>query len=310
MKKCCLLFCIAVIPFYVCAENQIVDLGRFNFSLSPKILKDGSITDIGLGIMYTDTLGGELRFRNTNISKNEELLGVSDSLNAVTENSFELFILPIKYYVYKTASFRLWSGAGLYYNFNTLAEKGFFNMPALETMNPPRERVNSYTNNFSMHLLGPLADIGISYTADWFNVAFSGGIIPVFFLHSSQEISIVPLLDPNHAEFSQDTWGSPHFYVSLDSILFKYVNLVLLYDFAKLHYRTLDFNDNLKWITPERSIATQSFKIEASVLLPMGGNMRGQIGYGYTFDTTRIDAGVTISGNRQYLILTAKKINN
>jgi len=310
MKKFCLSLLITLFPFCVYAEDVSFDFGRFNFSLSPKILKDGSITDIGLGLMYTEKAGGQIRFRNTEISKNEELPDVADSLNAITENTLEFFILPIEYYFFKTASFRLWSAAGLYYNYNKLDEKGFFNMPELETMTPPRERVNSYTNDFSMHLLGPLADVGIAYMAKWFNISFSGGIVPIFFLHSSQKINMIPLLDPNHASFSQNTWGSPYFYLNLDSILFKYINLVLLYDFARLNYRNLDFDENLNWITPERMVVTQSFKIEASVLLPLGGNTYSQIGYGYTFDTTRLDSGVTVSGNRQYLILAVKKTGN
>jgi hypothetical protein len=36
-------------PLCVFAQNKWYDLGNFSFSLSPKILKDGSITDIGVG---------------------------------------------------------------------------------------------------------------------------------------------------------------------------------------------------------------------------------------------------------------------
>jgi hypothetical protein len=96
MKKLCLLLGIVILPY--CAQSQSFDFGRYNFSLSSKILKDGSITDISLGMMYTETAGGQLRFRNTNISKNEELLGVADSLNAITENINEFYLLPIEYF--------------------------------------------------------------------------------------------------------------------------------------------------------------------------------------------------------------------
>jgi hypothetical protein len=307
MKKLCLLLGIVILPYFAGAESQSFDFGRFSFSLSPKILKDGSITDIGLGYMYTEKTDGQLRFRITNISKNEELPGVADSLNAITENIYEFFLLPIGYNFLKTESSRFWGGAGLYYDYDKLNEKGFFNMPELEGMDPPRERVNSYTNNFSMHLLGPLADAGISFTAEWFGISFSGGIVPIFFLHSSQKMSMIPLLDPHRAEHSQDTWGAPYFYLNFDSILLKYINLVFLYDFAKLKYRTIDFDDYLNRITPESTVTTQSFMIEASVLLPLGGNMFSRIGYGYTFDTIQLDSDAAVSGNRQYLILTVKK---
>jgi hypothetical protein len=293
---------------YSHAENQGVDLGRFGFSLSPKILKDGSITDTGLNVAYTDTWSGEVRLRNTAVSKNEELQDVADSLNAVNENIFEVFFLPAQYHFFKTPAMRIRAGGGLYYEYDRLNEKGFFNMPELETLSPSKERVNSYTNKFSMHITGPLIDAGIDYNAKWFNVSLSAGIVPVFFLHSAQKTGIVPLLDPHYAEYDQNTSGSPYFYLSLDSVAFKYINIVLLYDFAQLNYKTIDFDSSLNWITPERKMITQSFKIETSMLLPLDGNIRAQIGYGFTVDFTRIDSGTAVRGNRHYLILTVKKI--
>jgi hypothetical protein len=181
-------------------------------------------------------------------------------------------------------------------------------MPELETLTPPRERVNSYTNEFSMHIIGPLIDADIDYNAKWFDVSLSTGLVPVFFLHSTQKMGMIPLLDTNYAEYDQDIWGNPCFYPSLDSILFKSINLVLLYDFAKLNYKVIDFGGSLNWINPEREMVTQSFKVEASALLPLGGNMSAPIGYGYTFVSTRVDSGTPVIGNRHYLILTVKKI--
>jgi hypothetical protein len=118
---------------------------------------------------------------------------------------------------------------------------------------------------------------------------------------------MVPLLDPHYAEYDQNTWGSPYFYLSLDSIIFKYVNLVLLYDFAMLNYKAIDFDSSLNWINPERKTVTHSFKVEASALLPLGGDIRAQLGYGFTFDSARVDSGTPVSGNRHYLIMTVKK---
>jgi hypothetical protein len=287
-------------------QNRRLPLGNFSFSLSPKILEDGSIIDIGAGLDYANRFRGELRFRNTITAKNEEAANVADSLNAVNENIFEVFFLPIEYAFVKTSSSRAWVGGGLYYEYDKLAEKGFFNMPKLETLNPPRERVNSYTNDFSMHIIGPLINAGIDFNTGWLNTSLSASIVPLFFLHSSQKMSIVPLLDPHYADFSQDTWGNSCFYTRLDSVFFKYVNLVLLYDVAQLRYQSIDFDDNFDWIHPESTALTQSLKIEASLLLPLGG-MSFQIGYGYTFDSTRFDSASPVTGNRQYLILTARK---
>ncbi|MDR0411864.1 MAG: hypothetical protein LBH75_07840, partial [Treponema sp.] len=58
---------------------------------------------------------------------------------------------------------------------------------------------------------------------------------------------------------------------------------------------------------PESAVLTQSLKIEASLLLPLGGGMSFQAGYGYTFDSTRLDSARTVDGNRQYIILCARK---
>jgi hypothetical protein len=120
---------------------------------------------------------------------------------------------------------------------------------------------------------------------------------------------MIPLLDPHYADYSQNTWGSPYFYMRLDSVFFKYVNLVFLYDVAQLRYQSIDFDENLDWIHPESTVLTQSLKIETSLLLPLGG-MSFQIGYGYTFDSTRFDSAPPVEGNRQYIILTARKAGN
>jgi hypothetical protein len=259
---------------------------------------------MGMGLDYTDQLRGELRFRNTISSKNEELAGLADSLNAVNENIFEVFFLPVEYAFVKSPSVRLWAGAGVYYEYDKLTEKGFFNMPELETIG--RERVNAYKNDFAMHIIGPLIDAGVDFNTGWLNTSLSLGIVPLFFLTTTQKMSIVPLFDPHYADYTQDTRGSPYFYARLDSTFFKYINLVLLYDTAQLQYKAIDFDDTLHWITPESTVLTQSLKIEASLLLPIG-NMSFQMGYGYTFDSTRFDSASPIDGNRQYIILTARK---
>jgi hypothetical protein len=284
--------------------------------LSPKILKNGSILDAGLGLSYTVRWGGEIRFRNTIITENKELAGVADSLNAVDENIFEIFFLPAEYSFIRTPKVRLWIGGGAYYEYDKLNEKGFFNMPELEAIG--RERVNAYTNSFSMHVVGPLIDLGFRFLvklfevdrfnigALGFDVTLSGGVVPVFFLASSQEMGMVPLLDPHDAEYDQTTTGSPYWYVSLNATLFRFINVVLLYDMSQLKYKNIGFDDNLNWITSENTVVTHSFKVEASLLIPLGG-MQAQIGYGYTFDSTRLGGETPITGNRQYLILTAKK---
>lgn len=308
MKRIFLLIVFLFLALTVYAQNSRFDIGNLSFFISPKIMNDGSITDIGLGYGYTEKLSGSLRFRSSITSKNEEIEDTEDSLNAVNEKIFEFYILPVEYYFVKTPGARFWAGGGLYYQYTILNEKGFFNMPSLELLIPPKERVNAYTNNLKMHLLGPLIETGVSHISEWFNISFSGGINPVFFLTSKQNMSMEPLISGS-AKYKQNTWGSPYFFFNLDGILFKYINLVLLYDFAALKYRIIDFNTSLEWINPEVSATVQSFRIEASLLIPLG-DMRAQIGYGWSYNKTQIENGVTSSGNKHYIILTAKKSGN
>jgi hypothetical protein len=283
-------------------------MGNVGFSFAPKILKEGSITDFAMSLQYTERLSGAVHLRYTALSKNEELLGVADSLNAVNEHIFEVFFLPVRYGWSITGNYSLSLGGGAYYEYDGLTEKGFFNMPSLENLG--KERVNAYTNEFSMHVFGPLIEGSFEYTAGWFALALSGGMVPVFLLGSSQNVGIVPLLDPSYAAYTQTTAGSPYFYANLDCTLFTFFNMAVLYDFVHLAYKTIDFDEQLAWYTPEQETRAQSLKLEASALLPLGGGLSFQIGYGYTFDWMQFDAASPSMSNRQYVILTVKKTGN
>lgn len=316
MKKICL-FCIALgFTLSGYTQEQGVSVGNFTFSLSPKIMEEGSITDAAVGLVYTRAWGGELRFRSTIISKNEFFQGVEDSLNAVNENIYEIFFLPGKYYVQNLKPFLFWLGGGMYYEYDKRREKGFFNMPILEELTPPRERVNAYTNEFSMHLAGPLFELGAHYSRDLFQAgrlgmlgftaSLSCSMVPVFLLSSAQNMSMVPLLDPDYAEHRQITGGSPYFNLSLDMVLFSYLNVTLLYDIARLQHDSIAFDENLDWITAEQTVISRSFKIETSLLIPLGFRIQARIGFGYTFDSTRYD-DMEMKENQTYLILSARK---
>jgi hypothetical protein len=170
------------------AQETRFSLGNFGFTFAPKILKEGSITDLGFNLKYTDRLSGAVNFRYTAISENTELLDAADSLNAVTEHIFEIFFLPLRYSLLATESRTFYLGGGAYYEYDNLAEKGFFNMPVLENLN--KEPVNAYTNDFSMHLFGPLVEGGFEYTGKWFAMELAGGVVPVFLLNSSQKMTM------------------------------------------------------------------------------------------------------------------------
>ncbi|MDR1072691.1 MAG: hypothetical protein LBL45_03315 [Treponema sp.] len=286
------------------AQEQSVSLGDFGFSFAPKILKEGSIIDLGFSLKYTERLSGAVRFRYTAFSKNEELLDVADSLNVVNEHIFEVFFLPVQYDLLANERYTLYFGGGAYYEYDALTEKGFFNMPALEQLG--REKVNAYTNDFSMHVFGPLIEGGFKCAAGWLALTLTGGVVPVFLLGSSQKVGVVPLIDPGYADYAQTTGGSPYFYASLDCVVLKYFNVAAFYDFVHLSYKTMNFDEQLAWYAPQQEIRVQSLKIEASALLPLGGGMSFQIGYGYTFDWMQLDVASPSMSNRQYVILTVR----
>jgi hypothetical protein len=296
----------ALIPVGVFPQEQRFDFGRFSFSSSPKILKDGSITDLGLGYAYTDRLGGELRVRFSAESKNEAFDedGVSDSLIAITKNAFTLFLMPV-YFFFKSPNIRFQAGAGAYYQYETLAEKGYFNMPILEALG--KEKVNSFSNNFSAHVLGPNFELSFTHSTSWLSLSIRGGVIPVFYLHTSQNMGIVPLMEPDFADYSQNTWGSPSAYGDIGFVLFKIVSFALLYDFSRLKYEGVDWDDNLKWYHPEKTIVSQSIKLESSLLIPLQSSMYAQIGYGHIFDSVRYDGDDPVKNERQYLIVAMDK---
>jgi hypothetical protein len=265
--------CLSVTIF---AQNQRFDISRFSFSLTPKVLKDGSITDFTLGYEYTENYSGELRLRFSNEAKNEQFAeNVSDSLNAVDENRLEVFLMPFEYLLLKRQHIELQMGVGVYYEYEVLKEKGYFNMPELDVLG--KEKVNSFSNDFSIHVLGPDIRIGFTYLGNWLNLSVHGGIVPVFYLNTHQKMEIVPLLEPNYADYDKKTWGTPYFYADAGFIFFKYLSFAFLYDISCLNYKVVDFDDNLNWYNPERMVVSQSLKLEAALLIPLQGTVYTQM---------------------------------
>jgi len=320
-------------PFYAAAQynepknNLDLSVGRFSFFLTTRIMDDGSIQEGGLGWNYTDAFSGDLRLRMTTTEKNEEIEDVEDSLNAVKQKIYEVFLLPFEYVPVKSPSSKVWLGAGGYYYNEALREKGFFNMPELEYLG--KERVNSYNNNFSLQTFGPVLDAGYSFRgSEWFKTSLSVGVVPVFLTWAKQKVSIVPLLDPDHADYSQNHWGSPYVYWELNGAVslpragelvreksFSPSNwklwFSLIYDYSRLKYEVLDFNFDgsaFIWYTPERTVDTRSFKIEGALLIPIGG-MHLQIGGGRIFDTITADSGSAIRREKNFLNISGKILN-
>jgi hypothetical protein len=296
----------ALMPAGAFAQSQSFDFGRFSLFSSSKILENGFDTDVGLGYAYADRFAGELRLRFSGESKIEQFdETVPDSLNAMSKNAFALFLTPLEYFFVRDPNGRLHVGAGAFYQHETLAENGYFNMPALEALG--KEKVNSFSNDFSTHTLGPNIEAGFTRKTAWLEASIRGGVVPVFWLHTNQETRIDPLMEPNYADYSKDTWGSPYLYGDLNMIFFRFISLSLLYDFSRLQYQVIDFDSNLQWHKPDRTVLSQSVKLEASLLIPLPSSVYAQIGYGYAFDTVQLDSGDPVGSDKHYLIFTVNK---
>lgn len=303
-----ILLLLAILPPSLFAQSQRFDFGRFSFALSPKVLKDGSITDLSFGYAYAEKYAGTLRLRFSSEAKNEQFdETLPDSLNASDESGIEAFLIPFEYFFAKNARMEFFAGAGVYYGYHALAEKGYFAMPALEALG--KEKVNSFSNDTAMHVAGPDMELGFTYRAGWLNMSAHGGLVPVFYLGAAQKMGIAPLMEPNHAGHSQQTAGSPYVYADISFILFKYVSLAFLYDFSRLNYAVVDFGydgGDFVWRYPDRTVISQSLKLEASLLIPLQGSVYAQIGYGHAFDSLRLDSASPLESSRQYLILSAR----
>jgi hypothetical protein len=308
MKKNLLLIFL-LFPCLAYAENKSLGFGIAGFFLDTRIMEDGSVTNVGFDLSYNNIWGGEIRGQAAKTSTNEEVddFAVTDSLIAVKETVYELFLLPIQYRSTTDWNLQWRAGVGLHYEYQESNQKGYMDMPELETLG--FARINSYTDDFSMHLFGPLMDAAAGYDTEWLNISFSGGVVPVYFLAAAEKQRMFPLFDTvNH---SQKTWGSPYFYLELDSILFKYVNLTTKYNYSRLKYEVidLDFDGNTNKflpVFPESAVVSQSLMFEISALLPVG-DIKFRIGYGYMLNFYTLDSGNPVSGNKHYLVLSGKK---
>jgi hypothetical protein len=303
---CFLGFLVVFSPAAAYSQNVDFDFGKVFFSVSPRILENGSITDINLGYRYTEKFSGKIHFRSSSEDKNEEfdIDGVVDSLNALSKKDYEFFLCPFEISFLRNTATNLKAGFGIYYDYNRLNEKGFFNMPILEVLG--KERVNSYTNEFSMHTLGPVFEAGFSSKANYFGISGNVGIVPIFYFHTKQKMGMIPLLDPHYADYSQDNFGSPYLYADITIIIYKYFSVDFLYDFSRLQYQIIDFDDNLNWYNPEQTVYTNSFKCEAALLIPMMNSVQAKIGVGYSWESIRLDTAGLIWNRQLYFVFDTK----
>jgi hypothetical protein len=292
------------------AQTQGFSLGRFSFSMIPKILKNGSMMDLTLGYDYTERLGGELQLRFSSEAENKKMESLAASLIANEESSLDVSLLPVKFYLLRNedTGLELYAGPGIYYKYQAKNQEGYFNMEALEKIG--KEKVNSFTNDFSLHLLGPEAELGLHVRGEWADISIRGGIVPIFFLAAAQQMDITPLMESVIYDHSRQTVGSPLVFADMSLVLFKYAQAALLYDAAWLDYEDVSFKYDTDagkffWTHPVLETVTQSLKLELSALIPLG-SVRFQIGWGHTFDSVQSGSNSPAKRQRDYLILCVK----
>jgi WD40 repeat protein len=276
---------------------------NLTLSLDTDVLEDGSKTDFSLSCLYTPSTEGELRFRYTKQSYNDDMYDLEESLRANDELIFETFLLPFRRYFLNNSTLSFNAAAGLYYEYNALEQHGYFNMPELD-----EESLNIYRNDFSMHVLGPLAEAGLRFKTRPVDVSLKVGIVPIFYLRRDQSMQMKPYMGDKYFDHSQDTSGSPYFYGKLNGIFFRFLSLSLLYEYTRMDYDVISIDENAKWTTPKEELVSQSFKVEASVLLSFGGGLYLQVGYGHSFDTIELDSSTPVEDNSHYIIIGTKKL--
>jgi hypothetical protein len=278
-------------------------LGRISFSLDTDVLEDGSQTDFSFGYRYTPSTEGEIRLRYIKLSYNDDMYDLEESLTANDETTFEIFLLPFRYIFFNDSMLSFNAAAGVYYEYNTLKQHGYFNMPALAP-----DSLNIYHNNFSMHIVGPLAEAGVHFRTRPADIKLNAGIVPIFYLRRDQSMRMKPYMGTNFFDYSQDTSGSPYFYGEFSGIFFRFLSVSLLYEFARIDYDAIAFDSSRNWTTLSEELLSHSFKVEASVLLPLDRNFSVQVGYGHSFNTIELNSGTPVQDNKHYIIIGTKKM--
>jgi hypothetical protein len=116
-----------------------------------------------------------------------------------------------------------------------------------------------------------------------------------------------PYMGAKFFDHSQDTGGSPYFYGELGGTFFRLLSLSLLYEFARIDYDVISISAG-EWTTQKEELVSQSFKVEASVLVPLGRDFSIQVGYGHSFDTIELNSSTPVQDDKHYIIIGTKKM--
>jgi hypothetical protein len=274
---------------------------KLSVSLHTKVLEGGAQPNFSAIYQYAPSIEGELRLKYTEQSDNET---EEQSLMANDEETYETFLLPFRYSFFNTPLLNGNAAAGLYYEYNTLKQQGYYNYPELGD-----KSLNIYNNDFSMHLLGPLVEAGLRFEYQMAKLKLHAGVVPIFYLRRDQSMGLDPYMGSGRFDHSQDTSGSPYFYGELNGTFFRLLSLSLLYDYARINYDVIAIHDDgasQKWAIEKETLVSQSMKLEAAILLPLGGASL-RVGYGHKFDTLEIDSSTPYKTDESYLIIGMEK---
>jgi hypothetical protein len=281
------------------------DLDRFSVSLTPKILEDGTQTDFSFGMFYHEggEMAGEIRLRLIKGSGNDLVWDIEDSLMTRERLVFEGFLLPVNYHFIRNSLFTLRAGAGIYYDYNSLQEKGYFNSASF--YQPPSDEYNAYRNDFTAHALGPLVDTGLSWHLGFFRGSLSFGIVPVFYLNRNQTWTLTPFMNPTPSyTVSGGSMGTGYFYTDLDlmvTIRSVSVFVSLLHEYSRLEYKAAGFDSAGNWADVDESAENNTLKFEVSLLFALGETgLNLEAGYGRVFDK--------VNGGSNYFLIGTKKL--
>ena len=287
-------------------ESSVVDvLGVFlpvYGGNTSKILEDGIQLDNTLGIFYnseTRKAAAEIRLRYIEGSENGTVWDTNDSLVTRSRQVLEVFLLPLSYHFFRDANgFSLYAGAGVYYDYNALNENGFLSDGDLYDP-PEQDHYSAYTNDFTGHAVGPLADIGVKYAKSFFSAAASFGCVPIFYFNRKQTWKLSPFMNPNPSyTVASESSPGPYFYTSLDlSVDIQLVSLSasLLYEYSNLQYTAAGFDNTTgEWADVSEELENKNLALEIALQLNFN-NFTPKIGYGRKFDT--------VTGGSNYFIL-------
>lgn len=292
------------------AENiDVTTIGRFSFYITSKIIEKETDWASGLGWDYNNRLSGEIKLERSISNATGLHWELKDSLSVFENETYEVYFIPLRYDFFRAPSYRLWGGIGGYYHDETADYRGFFDYPDLAQWDA--QTLNSFKSNITYRLLGPHLDFGFTYRgSDWFKIAVSGGVIPVFGIWINHEISCSPLMANNSYEGSQVNIGGPNFYADLNGIIslpgifskkkgqpvrpsdWKLWYSVFFYSW-KLPNETVQpywtMADDWHWAASKVDMLTANFTVEGALLIPIGG-IYLQIGGGRIFSSTWVDS--------------------